>query len=100
MHQTALLIDLAGAAGFAINSSRSAACRGGTVTINLPHAYEVSRELIARNILIDYRPQAGIRVSPHFYNSDDELRRVVSAMQEILASGAWERHAGARTFIT
>lgn len=71
-----------------------------TVTVNLPHAYEVSRELIARGILIDYRNQAGIRVSPHFYNSDDEVRRVIDAMQEIVDSGAWRKHAGHRAFVT
>ncbi len=73
-------------------------CR--TVTINPPHAYEVSRELLARNIVIDYRAQAGIRVSPHFYNTDDEVRAVVAAMQDIIASGAWEHHAGPRSFVT
>lgn len=70
------------------------------VTINPPHAYEVSRELIARNIVIDYRPQAGIRVAPHFYNSDDELRLVIDTIRDILESEAWQKHAGGRTFVT
>jgi kynureninase len=100
MRQTALLIDLAEAAGFAVHSPRRPAERGGTVTIAPPHAYEVSRELITRNILIDYRAQAGIRISPHFYNSDDEVRLVVETIQDILDSGAWQRHAGVRTFVT
>lgn len=100
MHQTALLVELAEAAGYAINSPRRPEERGGTVTINPPHAYEVSRELLARNIIIDYRAQAGIRVSPHFYNSDDEVRLVVDTIQDILSSGAWERHTGGRAFVT
>ncbi len=70
------------------------------MTIRPPHAYEVSRELLARDIVIDYRENAGIRVSPHFYNSDDELRAVIDAMRDILDSGAWERHAGPRAFVT
>lgn len=100
MRQTALLIELADAAGFEVNTLRDPARRGGTVTINPPHAYEVSRELLARNIIIDYRPQAGIRVSPHFYNTDDEVRLAVETMQEILESGAWQRHAGHQAFVT
>ncbi|MBN1201016.1 MAG: aminotransferase class V-fold PLP-dependent enzyme [Anaerolineae bacterium] len=99
-HQTALLIDLAEAAGYEVNTVRSPDERGGTVTINPPHAYEVSRELIARNILIDYRPQAGIRVSPHFYNSDDEVRLVITAMQDILDGGAWQQHTSGHAFVT
>jgi kynureninase len=98
--QTALLMQLAEAEGFDINSPRRVEERGGTVTINPPHSYEVSRELLARNIVIDYREKAGIRVSPHFYNSDDEIRLVIQAMREIIDSGAWEKHAGQRSFVT
>ncbi len=100
MRQTALLIELAEAASIEIHSPRNPAERGGTVVINPPHAYEVSRELLARNIIIDYRPQAGIRVSPHFYNSDDEVRDTIAAMQDILDSGVWQQHAVSRTFVT
>jgi len=98
--QTALLLELAAQAEFDLTVPANPDERGGTVTINPPHAYEVSRELLAREILIDYREKAGIRVSPHFYNTDDEVRTVVAAMQEILSSGAWERHADSRDFVT
>ncbi len=100
MRQTALLIELAEAAGYPVNSPRRPEARGGTVTVNPPHAYEVSRELIARDFVVDYRAQAGIRISPHFYNSDDEVRAVMRAMQEILDGGAWQQHSGGRDFVT
>jgi len=32
---------------------------------------------------VDYRPKAGIRVSPHFYSTEDECRAVVAAIGEI-----------------
>lgn len=98
--QTALLLELAAQAGFDLTAPANPEERGGTVTINPPHAYEVSRELLAREILIDYREKAGIRVSPHFYNTDEEVRAVITAMQEILSSGDWERHADSRDFVT
>ncbi len=100
MRQTALLVELADAAGFEVKTLRDPARRGGTVTVNPPHAYEVSRELLAREIVIDYRPQAGIRISPHFYNTDEEVRLVIATIQEILESGAWRRHVGQRAFVT
>jgi kynureninase len=100
MHQTALLVELADAAGFEVNTPRNPAERGGTVTVNPPHAYEVSRELLARDILIDYRPQAGIRISPHFYNSDQEVRLAIEAIKDILATGRWEKHTNNRAFVT
>ncbi len=98
--QTRLLIELAQSAGYEVNSPHNPDERGGTVSINPPHAYEVSRELIARNIVVDYRPKGGIRLSPHFYNSDEEVRYTVESIQDILESGAWENHAHQRTFVT
>jgi kynureninase len=101
MRQTRLLWQLAEAAGFKVNSPAEADKRGGTLTVKPPHDYEVSTELRTRNVVVDYRKGAGIRVSPHFYNTDDEVYFVIEQMQDILDSGAWEQHAKERrTFVT
>ena len=99
IRQTELLIALADSIGCTVFSPRDAAVRGGTVTLQPPHAYEVSREMLARQIVIDYREGAGIRIAPHFYNTDDEIRGAVDAIADILASGAWQRHTR-RDFVT
>jgi kynureninase len=100
MRQTALIIEHAQAAGYVINSVLDPEHRAGTVTLQPENAYAVSRELIARNTLVDYRPQAGIRVAPHFYNSDEEIHQAIDTIGEILADGSWQRHTSARTFVT
>lgn len=100
MRQTELVIALADAAGYEVVSPRTVDQRAGTVTVRPPEAYAVSRELIARNIVIDYREGAGIRVGPHFYNSDDELRQTMQAISDILADESWKRHAKGREFVT
>lgn len=100
MRQTELVIALADAAGYEVVSPRTVDQRAGTVTIRPPEAYAVSRELIARSIVIDYREGAGIRVGPHFYNSDDELRQTMQAISDILADESWKRHAKGREFVT
>jgi kynureninase len=82
--QTARLIELAEAAGFRINSPRNPAERGGTVVMDVPDGAEVTRELLRRNFLVDYRPGAGIRVAPHFYTSDEELELTIHEIQAIL----------------
>ena len=92
IRQTSLIIDLADAAGYEVASPRDPATRAGTVTVNPPQAYEVSCEMLARGIKIDYRPQAGIRMAPHFYNTDDEITQAMTAMGEILADEGWKRH--------
>ncbi len=91
MRQTALIIALADEMGCEVVSPRDPERRAGTVTVNPPHAYEVSNELLARDIMIDFRPQAGIRIAPHFYNSDDEIRAAMLAIGEILADDSWRR---------
>ena len=94
LRQTQLLIDLADAAGYDVRSPRTADRRGGTVTVHVPDFPAVHRELTERQILCDFRPDAGLRLGPHYYTSDDELRFVVDQIGEILATGAHERHRG------
>lgn len=100
LRQTALLIELADSLGYPVVSPRQPEQRAGTVTVNPPHAYEVSRELIARKMVVDYRENAGIRIAPHFYNTDNEIRATMAAMAEILADDSWHRHTQGRTFVT
>ena len=87
--QTSRLIELADARGYPVNAPRDAARRGGTVAFDVPHAYEVSQYLLAHDVLVDYRPNAGIRVAPHFYTRDDELDAAVAMMDEALTNDRW-----------
>lgn len=95
LRMTARIIAAAGERGWPVNTSAEPAERGGTVSVDCPHAAEVSRELIAREILVDWRPHAGIRLSPHFYNREEESDLAIQQMAEILSTGAWKRHASA-----
>jgi len=88
IRQTSRLIDLADQHGWRVNTPRDAKRRGGTVSIDMPDAPEVCRELLKREILVDYRPRAGVRMSPHFYNTDDEVERGIAAVEEILRERA------------
>jgi kynureninase len=94
---TARLIEGARSRGWRVNTPEIPAERAGTVSVECPHAHEVCRELLARDIIVDYRPKAGVRVSPHFYNSEEECDFTLAQMEEILHTGAWERHAAAVT---
>ena len=100
IRQTSLIVELADAAGYEVVSPRQTERRAGTVTVRPPEAYAVSRELIARNIVIDYREGAGIRIAPHFYNTDDEIRLTMAAMADILDDGSWQKHVASRSFVT
>jgi kynureninase len=88
---TSHLIDLADARGYTVNAPRDPASRGGTVAIDVPHGYEVTQHLLSRNILVDYRVGAGIRIAPHFFTREDELDEAVSEIDKALESGSWQR---------
>ena len=92
VRQTSRLIELADAHGYPVQAPRDAERRGGTVAIDPPHAYEVAQALLARDILVDYRPKAGVRISPHFYTMDSELEACIGEMDDILRTRAHERH--------
>jgi kynureninase len=82
--QTARLIELADHHGWRVNTPRDPEQRGGTVSIDMPDAQAVSRELLAREVLVDYRPKAGVRFSPHFYNTDEEVDAAIATAAAIL----------------
>jgi kynureninase len=92
---TSLLIELLEGAGFEISSPRDPDRRGGTVLVRTPDDPAVHRELGERDIVCDFRPDAGIRLGPHFFNTEDELRETVAQLVDIVESGAYARHAGA-----
>jgi kynureninase len=94
---TTRLLQGAKARGWRVVTPDDPQERAGTVSIDCPHAYEVSRELLARNVLIDFRPKAGIRVSPHFYNRENECDYTLEQMEDILKTNAWEKHSQAAT---
>ena len=98
--QTARLIALADARGYPVAVPRDDARRGGTVAFDVPHAAEVARALLGRDVVIDYRPGAGIRVAPHFYTSDTEVERVVGEIDDILRTEAWRPFEGVRSTVT
>jgi kynureninase len=82
--QTARLLALADEHGLRVNTCRDPEKRGGVVTFDVSNGLEVARELARREILVDFRPAAGIRVAPHFYTGDEELDQTVTAMRQIL----------------
>jgi kynureninase len=95
LRQTTRLIELAEEAGFRVTSPSDSARRGGTITIADEHAAAVTAELIRREFIVDYRPGAGVRISPHFYTRDEELDLVIREMKNIRDTRAYTVHEAA-----
>jgi kynureninase len=95
IEMTTRLMQSAKERGWRVNTPELPAERAGTVSVDCPHAAEVCRELLARETLVDYRPKAGIRISPHFYNKQEECDFALAQIEEILKTRAWEKHTAA-----
>ncbi|MGQ9572777.1 MAG: aminotransferase class V-fold PLP-dependent enzyme [Dehalococcoidia bacterium] len=87
VRQTSLLSALALEAGLTVNTPRDPERRGGTVAVDCPQAAAIADALIERGFLIDYRPGFGIRIAPHFYNSDAECEAVISEIASLRDKG-------------
>ena len=82
---TARLLALVDEHGFTSAAARDPNRLAGTVAVNVPDALEVSRTLKARDFVVDYRPPVGVRISPHFYNTMEEIERIMAEMASIVA---------------
>ena len=84
--QTAQLVELLDDAGFPAGGPHEPERRGGTVVVQVPGSKRVNRQLAERGVICDWRPDVGLRLGPHFFNTDDELRFAVEQIAEL--SGA------------
>jgi kynureninase len=83
---TRRMLDAARAHGWRLNTPVDDRERGGSVVIDVPDAARVTDALIARGVIVDHRPEAGIRLAPHFYNTEAEVDTAISTMEEILSN--------------
>jgi kynureninase len=84
--------------GFTLYGPRASEVRGGTLTVELRPEEDGAafvRALADRSILVDHRPEAGLRVSPHFYTREEELAQFAEALSELRAKKSWTRFATA-----
>jgi kynureninase len=75
---TAALVEGARDRGLALGTPLDPDRRAGTVTIDADEA--TARRLVEAGIVVDHRPNAGIRVGPHFFNTLEECRRLLDAL--------------------
>jgi kynureninase len=82
---TRRLMDAAARQDWRLNTPERDAERGGSVVMDVPDGERVTQQLLTRKVIVDYRPNAGIRMAPHFYNSEADIDTAIGTMEEILA---------------
>jgi len=83
---TRRLMDAARARGWRLNTPETDAERGGSVVIDVPDGARVTQALLDRGVIVDYRPNAGIRIAPHFYNSAGDIDAAVAALDDAVGA--------------
>jgi kynureninase len=100
MRMTAHVLERADSHGFPSVSPRDPERLAGTVAVDPPDALHVSRALKARDFVVDFRPGVGIRISPHFYNTFDEINQLMAEMARIVERKDYDAAAPARSVVT
>lgn len=85
LRQTGLMRSLVEERGLRVNTPRADADRAGTLCFDFDGAEAVSKELSRRKYFHDYRPQCGLRVSPHFYTTDEEIQAFMGELDRVRA---------------
>ncbi len=88
LEMTTRLLELAEERNWPTTTPTDPNKRGGTVAINIPKGEALSAALNIRGFLVDYRPKAGIRISPHFYNTDEEIDNVVHEIDRLISKSS------------
>lgn len=74
---TRMIIDRAQAEGLTLHSPLADDERTGFVAVDFPGSEAASKRLIAERFKLDWRPNCGLRLGPHFYNTEAEVHRLM-----------------------
>lgn len=97
VRMTGTIIKMAKKRGFTSFTPEENKLRGGAVSLNIPFAFQIKQCLDFRKIQVDFRKGESnetdvIRIGPHFYNTEDEIKDFFSAVDEILSSGEFRKY--------
>ena len=82
--RTQRMVDFALERGWKLNSPPESDQRGGSVMIGVADGPAMVEELASRRIFVDARPHAGLRISPHFFNTDEEVDEALNVLTELI----------------
>jgi kynureninase len=84
--RTEWMIEFALEKGWKVNSPGDVNERGGSVMIFVDDGPAMVKRLAERKVFVDCRPGVGLRLSPHFFNTDEEVREAMGILAELISS--------------
>lgn len=82
--RTQLMIDFALTRGWTINTPVNKNQRGGSVMIGVENARVMVERLAEQKVFVDWRPDAGLRMSPHFFNTNEEVEEALNILAGLM----------------
>jgi len=82
--RTEWMIDFAAERGWKVNSPRDVNQRGGSVMIYVEDGPAMVKRLNERKVFVDCRPGVGLRMSSHFFNTDEEVAEAMGILAELM----------------
>jgi kynureninase len=81
--RTQRIVQAALERGWSLKSPPEPNRRGGSVMLGVSDPERLEAQLAERRILVDWRPGV-LRVSPHFFNTDEEVEQALEILSELL----------------
>jgi kynureninase len=81
--RTKWMVEFALEQGWKLNSPANIDERGGSVMIGVEDAPQMVARLAERKVFVDWRPRVGLRISPHFFNTDEEVREAMQILKDV-----------------
>jgi kynureninase len=82
--RTEKMVEFAIEHGWTLNSPREWEKRGGSIMIGVENGPAMVERLAERKVFVDSRPRAGLRISPHFFNTDEEVEEAMNVLAELI----------------
>jgi len=86
--RTQRIVEHALERGWPLRSPTDPDHRGGTVMLGFENPERCAERLRGERVFVDWRPGVGIRLSPHFFNTDDEISAALDAIGRLADGGA------------
>jgi kynureninase len=84
VRRTQRMVNFALEHGWTVNSPKDANRRGGSVMIGAANGPALVEQLAEQRVFVDSRPAAGLRISPHYFNTDEEVSEALEILAKLM----------------
>jgi kynureninase len=82
--RTDRIIESAKEHGWKLNTPSAPDQRGGSIMIGVADGPAMVERLAEKRVFVDCRPNAGLRISPHFFNTDEEVSEALLILGKLI----------------